>query len=247
MAKAVSVTLENSEGLKGVLAFWESVVGRFNAVFLKFDLWGKRSGEVGGGVVNGAGSFRGKGPKWQWKKVIGYGLMVVVIVGLAIGIGRVWQGFGKSGSVTNETAVLGAKATEAVGREFSFPLRDAKGVEVGRLKFLVDKAELRDEILVKGQKAKAVEGRTFLLLTLKISNEFERRIEIDTRDYVRLSVNGNKDEWLAPDFHNDPVEVQAISIKYTRVGFPINGTDTNLVLRIGEIKGEKTEISLTIK
>lgn len=137
-----------------------------------------------------------------------------------------------------------AKAAKDINKEFNFSLRDEKGKEVGKINFWVEKAELRDEIVVKGQKATAIKGRTFLILTLKITNEYKSDIELDSGDYIRLSVNGNKDEWLAPEIHNDPVKVQAISTKYTRVGFAINDSDRNLVLRVGEIEGEKEEIPL---
>ena len=100
---------------------------------------------------------------------------------------------------------------------------------------------------VEGKGEKVVKGRIFLFFTIKISNGYTQAIEMNTKDYARLSVNGNFDEWLAPDIHNDPVEVQAISTKYTRLGFPINENDKNLVLRIGEIEGEKQEIPLELK
>ena len=103
-----------------------------------------------------------------------------------------------------------------------------------------------DEIIVEGKRATTVKGRTFLIVTLKITNEYTQSIDMDTRDYVRLSVEPNQ-EWQAPDIHNDPVQVQAISTKYTRLGFPINETDKNLILRVGEINGTKEEIPLTLK
>ena len=109
---------------------------------------------------------------------------------------------------------------------------------------MIEKAELREEIIIEGQKASAVEGRIFLILTVKATNEHNQAIEISTRDYVRASVNGNKEEWLAAGMHNDPVEVQAISTKYTRLGFPIDENDKNIVLRVGEIDGEKEEIDI---
>lgn len=147
---------------------------------------------------------------------------------------------------TGRAKVLGAKATQDINREFLFPLTNSEGEEVSNLKYVIQAAELRDEIVVKGQRATAIEGRTFLIFTLKITNEHSQAIEMSTRDYIRLSVNGNEDEWLAPDIHNDPVEIQAISTKNTRVGFPINDTDSNLVLRVGEINGEKETISLEL-
>lgn len=141
-------------------------------------------------------------------------------------------------------ALPAPKATKVLNQEFSFPLRDSKGVEVSKIKYVLENAELRDKIVVKGQQATSIKGRTFLIISVKLVNDFEKAIEINTKDYVRLSVNGNETELLAPDIHNDPVTIQAISTKYTRVGFPINDTDKNLKLRVGEINGEKKTLDI---
>lgn len=174
--------------------------------------------------------------------------LLIVIIGLVIifGISKAAENFQKQGELSEKVEVEKPKAKQEVNREFSFPLKDANGEQIGEVKYMVEKAELMDEIIVKGKRAKAVKGRTFLILTLKISNEYTQAIKMNTKDYVRLSVNDNRDEWLAPDIHNDPVEVQAISTKYTRLGFPINESDKNLVIRIGEIEGEKEEIPLNL-
>ncbi len=178
----------------------------------------------------------------KFRKYAFIGLLVLVAI---MGGVRILGNTGKEG--TEQVEVLGAKATQDVNREFLFPLTDSNGEEVSNLKYVIQAAELRDEIVVKGQRATAIEGRTFLILTLKITNEHSQAIEMSTRDYIRLSINGNEDEWLAPDIHNDPVEIQAISTKNTRVGFPMSDTDSNLVLRVGEINGEKETISLELK
>ena len=81
---------------------------------------------------------------------------------------------------------------------------------------------------------------------MKITNNYDKSVQIPTRDYIRLMVNGS-DEKLAPDIHNDPVEIQAISTKYTRVGFPINETDKDLILQVGEIAGKKQTVKLNLK
>lgn len=140
-----------------------------------------------------------------------------------------------------------AKAKAELNHEFSFPLNNEKGIEVSRIKYVLQNVELRDEIVVKGKKATAIKGRTFMIINLKIVNDFERSIEINTKDYIRLSVNGLETELLAPDIHNDPVTIQAISTKYSRVGFPINDTDTNLKLKVGEINGEKQTLDINLQ
>lgn len=171
--------------------------------------------------------------------------MILAVVALVVFLGgKIVKSLTRS--FDRRETVAGAKAVEDINREFAFPLKNETGEELSRIKYTVEKAELRDEIVVKGQRATAIKGREFLIITLKIVNEYEQAIEMDTRDYIRLSVNDNENEWLAPDIHNDPVEIQAISTKYTRVGFPINDSDKNLVLRIGEIGGDKEFVELSI-
>lgn len=133
-----------------------------------------------------------------------------------------------------------------LNRVYEFPIRDNKGVEVSKIRYEITSIELYDSIIYKGQRARAVEGRAFLILNLKLLNQYTQEIAINSRDYIRLSVN-KKDEKIAPDIHNDPVKVQAISTKYTRIGFPINESDkNNLNLYVGEINGEKQAIDVSL-
>ena len=175
--------------------------------------------------------------KFSKKHLTIAGLLLVLVA--AAYFGRELLTRFTSGTNSEGTEVAGAKAMQNINKELSFPIKDGNE-EVGRIKYVVESAELRDEIIVQGQKAKAVKDRTFLIVTLKITNEHRQAIEIETKDYIRLSVNG-KDEWLAPDIHNDPVDVQAISTKYTRIGFPINNSDKDITLRIGEINEDAKE------
>lgn len=185
--------------------------------------------------------------KFNKSSLIKWGVITIIASVILVGGFRYMNDTpSRSNESSDRVQVKGAKATQAINREFSFPLRDSQGEEISELKYLVESVELRDEILVQGQKATAIQGRIFLIVTLKLSNEYTQAIEMDTRDYVRLSVNGNQDEWMAPDIHNDPVEVQAISTKYTRVGFAINESDENLLLRVGEIRGDKEIIELDL-
>ena len=94
--------------------------------------------------------------------------------------------------------------------------------------------------------AKAVKGRTFLIFNLKITNPYSKSIEINSRDYLRVKLNG-KSEQLASEIHNDPVEIQANSTKYTRIGLPINDNDKNIVLLVGELLGKKETVNLNLQ
>lgn len=146
---------------------------------------------------------------------------------------------------SSQNTLATTRASEDLNKDFNFPISKEK--DASKLKMTIEKAEFVDEIVVKGQKASAVPGRTFLILSVKLMNPSEQTIKMDTRNYVRLSVNKNDSEFLAPDIHNDPVEVQAISTKLTRLGFPVNTTDRDFVLQVGEIKGDKEKIELTIQ
>lgn len=169
-----------------------------------------------------------------------YIVLVGIIVVVLLTIGFLTRGKNSSASTSNTPSDIGgAKESAAINREFIFPIKDASGEQVSSLKYTIETAELRDEIIVKGQKATSIKGRIFLILTVKITNDLDKVIQINTRDYVRLIRNGNPGEQLAPDIHNDPVEIQPISTKYTRVGFPINDGDKDLQLQVGEIKGTK--------
>lgn len=150
------------------------------------------------------------------------------------------------GVSTQKAQIPAPRAKQTLNREFAFSLKDDKGKEISKVKYIVESAELDDEIIVKGQRATAVKGRTFLIINLKLKNDYTKGIQINTRDYIRLTVNDSQEQ-LAPDIHNDPVQVQAISTKYTRVGFPINENSKNLTLHVGEIEGTKNTIKLNLR
>lgn len=180
------------------------------------------------------------------KPLIGLAVILVVLFLLV----RFNPFSGNSGSSavagTSKTTIKEAIATQRLDREFKFPLKDEKGATLGEIKYVIENAEIRDEIVVKGKKASAVSGRTFLVLNLKITNDTNQTISMNTKDYVRLFVNGKDNEPLSPSIHNDPVVVDAISVKPTRIGFAINESDKQLKLKVGEIKGEKVEVALDL-
>jgi hypothetical protein len=149
-------------------------------------------------------------------------------------------------STDSKVDVKPAEKSQTVNRMFEFPLRDEKNKEVSKLKYQIETVEVRDEIIVQGKKAMSVKGRTFLVVNIKITNDFNQAVTINSRDYVRLLIAGSNEK-LAPDIHNDPVEVQAISTKPTRIAFPIDEELKQMSLQIGEINGDKQTIQLNLK
>lgn len=177
------------------------------------------------------------------------GIIILGILFLAWdGISNRVSGSSATTSISSDKRVeiKPAKATQTLNKTLEFPLNDQTGKEVSKLKYEIQNVELRDEIVVKGERATAIKGRTFLIANLKITNSFDKSIQVNVKDYIRLII-GNSNDKLAPDIHNDPVDVQAISTKLTRVGFPINEGEKVLTLQVGEIKGAKQLIKLELK
>ncbi len=136
-------------------------------------------------------------------------------------------------------------ATQMLNRKFDFPLRDDAGKQVSTIGYEIQDANLQNSFLYQGKLATAVKGRTFLIVNLKITNPYSKTIQVNARDYIRVKANGSSEQ-LAPEIHNDPVEVQPKSTKYTRVGLPLNDTDKDIVLVVGELTGAKTPINLSL-
>jgi len=180
-------------------------------------------------------------------KTYGIGLVVILaVVALLVVLNPFSSKSSQAAFTADKNAVRDALAVQDLNKEFKFPLKDDKGETVGEIKYIVENVELRDEIVVKGRKASAVSGRAFVVFNLKIVNDSNKNISMNTKDYVRLFVNNNDNEPLSPSIHNDPVVVDAISVKPTRVGFAINKSDKDLKIKVGEIKGDKETIELTI-
>ncbi|MBI2443525.1 MAG: hypothetical protein HYV40_06520 [Candidatus Levybacteria bacterium] len=156
---------------------------------------------------------------------------------------------------TSKSSVQGARdqrvsinkplAVEELHKAYSFKVTDVFGKEQ-KVKYEIQNAELRDQIVLRGQPVVAVKGREFVIINLKIVNDATVNLGINTREYLRLIVDGSSDK-LAPEIHNDPVQVQAISTKLTRVGFAIDDTASKLVLQVGEISGKKEKIELHLQ
>lgn len=174
--------------------------------------------------------------------VLGVAILIVFLGSIFMARGFINQ----SSSVTGDGDRIAppvALASQDINTSFEFPIRDANNEEVAQVRYEIEKASLQNSFIYQGKLAKSVQGRTFLVFDLKIKNPFEKGIEINTVDYIRIKRNGG-DEQLAPEIHNDPVQIQANSTKFTRIGIPINESDEDLIIIVGEIEGDKEEVKL---
>lgn len=147
---------------------------------------------------------------------------------------------------TSLTTVATPYFTKTLNKDFSFPVKDTNGNTVATITYTLQSAQLQNQIILQGQRADAVSGRTFFIINLKILNPSTQTIQLNSRDFTRVSI-GNNAELLAPEIHNDPVTIQPISTKYTRVGIPIDTNVTDVKIHVGEINGQKTTIDVPLK
>src|SRR3989344_931791 len=140
----------------------------------------------------------------------------------------------------------GAKTvTVNIDRNFEFPALNNQGKQVtDNIKFRIKGVEKTNQVLVKDQIFTAKNNKLFLIVNIDLRNDATFPLNILPGDLVRLSIENNKDTRYAPDLHNNLVSVAAISTKIDRVGFVIPDTSKNFVLYIGQIEGDKQEISL---
>jgi hypothetical protein len=171
---------------------------------------------------------------------------VIILLVVAFLAGRYFAPQSTLGAADARSTAPTPRATQMINRNFEFPLLDANGKQVSKISYLLQSANLQDSFIYQGKLATAVKGRTFLIFDLKLTNPYTKTVQINSRDYLRVKMNGS-DELLAPEIHNDPVEVQANSTKYTRIGLPINDTDKDIILLVGDINGKKEEIKLNLE
>ena len=172
-------------------------------------------------------------------------ILAIAILIIIIGV-KVFASSGGAQSSNSQNPQISTLKKTEINRNFDFPILDDKGKEVGKISYEILSAELDKNILVLGKFATAVSGKLFFVVNIKLTNSQNNGISINTKDYLRLSINGDFTELLAPSLHNDPVTVQPISIQNSRLGFIVNENDRGFILQVGEIKGTKQKIKINL-
>ena len=150
-------------------------------------------------------------------------------------------------STTTVTTVSGENVKETpLNKKYVFSMKDNAGKEIGKINYAIESAYPSQEIVNKGKRIQAVNGKSFVILNLKLKNDLPQSLKVNSADYIRLSVNRNTNEWYAPDIHTDPADLQPISTKAVRLAFTINSSDKDLVLQVGEVNGSKEVIKLAL-
>lgn len=166
-------------------------------------------------------------------------LIVIVLVGVGVFVGK----------QLNASTTLADQNTQApaiqeqlpINKTFSFPVNDSNGQKVTDISYTITSVDKQDQVIIKGQRASAVSGRTFFIINIKLTNTSSQTIQLNSRDYIRITA-GKNSELYAADMYNDPIVVQPLSTEYTRLGFPIDSSEKQVTLHVGELSGQKTNI-----
>ena len=235
-SSAAAISIINQNLISNVTAFFSATrIASFDSSEIKSKI---------SGFISGLKSRNGGN---KFKKFLPALILLVIVIGvLALTTKFIQSAFsGQSGRISDGRIELKeARGKMPINKTYEFPIVDDKGKEVTRLKFFLDAAELRDEIILNGQKATLIKGKTYLIVTVKLTNKSDKFINMKVRNYVRLGLNNNNDDWAAAEVYNDPVEIQPLSTKQTRLGFPINDSDRNWILKVGDLDGKKENIPL---
>lgn len=180
-------------------------------------------------------------PRFSFQSALVSFIVIAVIALVAFGIGR-FTSPKFTQYIDTRTAAPTAKEQKTMNQSFDFAVKDNKGVEISKIKYVLNTAVIQDQIIIQGTRATAIKGKTFLIINFSITNNSNKYIQLNSRDYVRLV--GNNGELIAPDIHNDPIQVQPISTKESRLGFPVDDTIKNFTLSVGEVDGKKTTVAL---
>jgi len=183
--------------------------------------------------------------KVKQKPKISIAVIIVVLISVVLVTGL----SGKSNNsvvsgITSNTDYSPDKIA-TVNKTIEIPIREQDGEDTGqKLKITFSTIDKAKRILIKGQGATAREGKVFLILNMEIENDSTNQLTVRPVDFIRLIESDDRS--FAPDVHNDDVEVEAISIKKTRVGYVVNEEVSIFSFAIGEISGDKDLIEVQI-
>lgn len=186
----------------------------------------------------------GNAPKASHKKrrgPIGFIIAIVFVIG---GILAGQRMIAQRANIIQRPEVIGTSSQKnevAINRSFSFAAYDRnKKLSKKEIGYTITSAEKTDQIIIKGKRATAVNGRTFLIFNLKLNNPHDESLFLNTRNFVRVQPVGSEDK-LAPEVHNDTVEIQPDSTKLTRVGMPVDKDQNTFTLFVGAVDDSKKE------
>lgn len=147
---------------------------------------------------------------------------------------------------TSVTPTLAPRSVkQVINRTFQFPVNNPDGSVGGIVNYHLKDYEFTNQVVVnKLYKALVTGDNEILALNIEITNDNDYAVQMMSGDYIRLTKN-SEDKLVAPDIENDPVEVRPHSTKQVSIGFAVNTSDSNIMLQVGELDGDKEVVNIT--
>lgn len=180
-------------------------------------------------------------PRFTFSSALVTLIVIIVIAAVAFLAGKLSTPKSVRQAVGQDAAPV-TNAEQKLNKSFDVSVKNDKGVEITKVKYNLEDAVLQNQIIIRGTRATAIQGKTFLIVNFNLNNNSNKYIQLNSRDYVRLV--GTNGEMIAPDIHNDPIQIQPISTKESRLGFPVDATTKKFTLSVGEIDGKKNQVTI---
>ena len=131
--------------------------------------------------------------------------------------------------------------TSVINRNWEFPATERNGAAATtKLTFALTNIEKTNQIYVKNKPIRTTPDKRFLVVSIELKNDTDKRVYFYSSDYVRLAVGDGKK--FEADFKNPRFEVAPFSTKKDKLAFLVPGEDSTFELQIGEIAGTKDDI-----
>lgn len=142
---------------------------------------------------------------------------------------------------------VSSKPQAEINQGFSVQARTSEKVRVrdADLSVTLTNADIDNVLLVQGKRATTREGKTFLIITMEVENQFEVPLYIFPIDLLRLVREDGKP--VAPSVHQGTVEIRPVSVKKSNVGFVINPDEKDFRIEVGDVSAEKQILEISFK
>ena len=136
--------------------------------------------------------------------------------------------------------------TAQANKTWTFPTTDRAGTAITtKLTFSVTTIEKTNQIYVKNKPIRTTPEKRFLVVSLELKNDTDKRVYFYSSDFVRLATSEGKK--FEADFKNPRFEVAPFSTKKDKLAFLVANEGSTFELQIGEIAGAKDTIPVTFK
>lgn len=169
-------------------------------------------------------------------------IIIILILGILGGLYYFSQKNNSTGNSRVVTQNKGDVKTQKIILNQLFDLPVSKDNSLQPLKVTFTTAQLTTRITVSSKTKTAPKGTRFLMVNLLFENANIKRVNLKTRDILRLIDTNNKK--FAPRYYNKSVAIEADAVKKDTLGFLVPDNIKTFKIQYGLPTGEKKILEL---